>query len=303
MPGIPVAGNARTLAPMTTVVERCRQAGAELVFVCDFSPPRGGDPALMAGAADLPADFISVASGPGRSPRVSSAAAAHWIASSSGRDVVFTVSTRDMNRMAIQAMLLGADLLGLRNVCVVGGDPYRADDLEWAVPVRDYRPTELVSDIRRLNAGVDFRGLSLRSPTDLCAGATIDLGRDLGSQVALTRRKVESGAEFFLLQALFEPALLDRFEGAYADAHGEEIGRPIFCGVQVLTPGGVTFGRLPAWASEQLDGGRDGVAIATHLIERYAAAGRRNVYLVPPIMRGGRRDYEAAGRVLRAFGR
>ena len=125
----------------------------------------------------------------------------------------------------------------------------------------------------------------------------------LEGQVRLTRRKVESGAEFFLLQALFEPSVLARFAEAYADAWGEEVGRPIFCGVQVPVPGGVTFGNLPDRVTAEMDGGRDGADIAVELIERYAEAGYRNVYLVPPIFRGGRRDYESAARVLKAFGR
>ena len=288
---------------MAKVVERCEQAGDGHVFVCDFSPPRGGDPALLSGAQDLPADFISVAYNPGKSPRLNPVSGAHWIASNAGRDVLFTLSTRDMNRMAIQGMLLGADLLGLENVVVVRGDPYRATDLEWAVPVDDYRPTDLIAAVRGLNEGVDFRGLKLRSRSGFCVGATIDLGRPLEGQVRLTRRKVESGAEFFLLQALFEPGVLADFAEAYADAWGEEIGQPIFCGVQVPVPDGVTFGMLPDWVTEAMDGGRDGVDIAVELIERYAEAGYRNVYLVPPIFRGGRRDYESAARVLRAFGR
>ena len=307
---------ASTLALMvsdvgTTVVERCEQAGGEHVFVCDLSPPRGGDPALLSGASELPADFIFVAHNPGKSPRLNTVAAAHWISQHAdqntgqnlGRDVIFTVSTRDMNKMAMQGTLLGADLLGLHNVVVVKGDPYRGRDLEWAVPVDDYRPTELIASINGLNEGLDFRGLKLRSQTDFCVGATIDLGMAMDRQVALTRRKVESGATYFLLQALFEPERLTAFITAYGDAYGEELTQPIFCGVQVLVPDGITFGTPPSWVSNAIDRGRDGVEIAVDLIGRYADAGHNNVYLVPPIFNGGRRDYRSAARVLRAFGR
>ncbi len=295
----------------TTVVERCEQAGGEHVFVCDFSPPRGGDPALLSGASELPADFISVAYNPGKSPRLNTVAAAHWISQhagqnigqNTGQDVIFTLSTRDMNKMAMQETLLGADLLGLPNVVVVKGDPYRGKDLEWAAAVDDYRPTELIASINGLNEGLDFRGLKLRSQTGFCVGATIDLGMPLQGQVALTRRKVELGAKYFLLQALFETERLTRFTSAYTDAYGEKLTQPIFCGVQVLLPGGITFGSLPQWVSGAIDGGRDGVDIAVELIGRYADAGHSNVYLVPPIFKGGRRDYGSAARVLRAFGR
>ena len=229
--------------------------------------------------------------------------AAHWIAQNVGREALFTLSTRDMNRMAIQGLLLGAEVLGLENVVVVQGDPFRGKDLDWTVAVDDYKPTELIESIGGLNRGVDFKGLKLRTSSDFCVGAIIDLGKPLREQVRLTRRKVEAGTRFFLLQALFEPGRLTAFLDAYAQGYGEPLERPIFCGVQVMVPDGITFGEVPDWVSEGLDKGRDGVDIAVELIGRYRDAGFTNVYLVPPIFKGGRRDYESAARVLEAFGR
>jgi hypothetical protein len=37
------------------------------------------------------------------------------------------------------------------------------------------------------------------------------------------------------------------------------------------------------------------------VLRSYVDEGFRSIYLVPPIMRGGRRDYEAAQRVIEAF--
>ena len=284
-------------------MERCEQAGGEHVFVCDFSPPRGSDPALLLGAKDLNADFISVAYNPGKSPRLNPIAAAYWVSQNTGRDTLFTVSTRDLNRMAMQGMLLGADLMGLENVVVVKGDPYRGKELEWAVTVDDYTPTELMASINGLNEGLDFKGLKLRSRSSFCVGATIDLGMPLDRQVRLTRCKVESGAKYFLLQTLFEPGRLTAFTDAYTEAYGEALTQPIFCGVQVLVPDGITFGTPPSWVVDGLAKGRDGVDIAVDLIGRYGDTGHKNIYLVPPIFKGGRRDYESAARVLQAFGR
>ena len=45
-----------------------------------------------------------------------------------------------MNRMAIQGLLLGADLLGLRNVVVVRGDHTGAGTFGGRSPVEDFRP-------------------------------------------------------------------------------------------------------------------------------------------------------------------
>jgi 5,10-methylenetetrahydrofolate reductase len=261
----------------------------------------------LSGVSELNADFISVAYNPGKSPRLNPIAAAQWISQNSGRgvgqDVLFTVSTRDLNRMAMQGMLLGADLMGLENVVVVKGDPYRGRELEWAVPVDDFTPTELIASINGLNEGLDFKGLKLRSRSSFCVGATIDLGMPLDRQVRLTHRKVEAGARYFLMQALFGPGRLTAFTDAYAEAYGEALTQPIFCGVQVLVPDGITFGTPPSWVVDGLAKGRDGVDIAVDLIGQYADAGHKNVYLVPPIFKGGRRDYASAAQVLQAFGR
>ena len=289
---------------MLTVTERCASASGRPVILCDFSPPRGGDPALMEGAADLQADIISVAYNPGRSPRVNPVAGADWIARHTGRDVMFTLSTRDMNRMALQGLLLGADLLGLRNVLVVRGDPYRGGDLRWAVPVEDLRPSQLIESIGDMNAGRDFRGRELRSSSSFCVGATIDLGMPLSHQLKLTRRKVNAGAEFFVLQVLFEPDTLTHFTEAYFEEFGEELTPPIFCGVQVLAPGSVTFSSLPEEIAADLESGRDGADVAVELIGQFADAGFHNIYLIPPILgRDGQRDYTAAQRALGALGR
>ena len=46
---------------MTTIAEKRDQDRDAVVFICDFSPPRGSDPALLEGAQQIGADFISVA--------------------------------------------------------------------------------------------------------------------------------------------------------------------------------------------------------------------------------------------------
>lgn len=286
---------------MATIVETRAQDEAAVLFICDFSPPRGPDPRLLEPARHLDADFISVAYNPGRSIRVNSAFAAYWIREHTGRDVVFSLATRDMNKLAAQSLLLGADLLGLENVVALKGDAFTERDLAAVKPVDDFRPTGLVSSIRSMNEGIDFKGAKLRSPTGFCVGATIDLGHQIEGETRLTRRKVEAGAQFFLLQALFDPLRLKEFLAGYAQRYGEGIGAPVFCGVQVMTEDSLVFGEVPRWVTDDLDRGRSGEDIALQVLQNYVDEGFRSIYLVPPIMRGGRRDYEAAQRVIKAF--
>ncbi len=288
---------------MTTIVERRNRDPSEVLFVCDFTPPRGPDPALLEPAANLPADFISVAYNPGKAVRVTSPFAAHWIKHNAGRDVLFTVATRDMNKVAMESLLLGAALLGLENVVVVKGDRFSERELSVVKPVDDFQPTELIGAVAAMNEGLDFKGGKLRSPTELCVGATIDLGMGMEAQKKLTRRKVEAGAQYFLMQTVFDPALVQRFLDDYADSYREELTQPVFCGVQVITPDGLVFGDVPEWITADLNGGRDAADIALDVVHAFADAGLKSIYLVPPILKAGRRDYEAAARVLEGFGR
>ena len=140
---------------MTRVTEKFD--GDKPVVICDFSPPRGSDAALLSGAQSVSPDFFSVAYSPGKAVRVDSVIAAHAVRQQTGRDVIFTLATRDMNRLAMQNHLLGADLLGLENVIVVGGDIFTPRDLDVVKDVRDFRPTELVSSIKAMNQGLDYR--------------------------------------------------------------------------------------------------------------------------------------------------
>jgi len=286
---------------MAKVVDKRAQDPNAILFICDFSPPRGADPKLLAPAHDLDADFISVAYNPGKSTRVNSAFGALWIKENAGRDVLFTLATRDMNKVAVQSLLLGAALLGLENVLVVKGDSFTERELSAVKSVDDFKPTELLSSIVAMNNGRDFKGGKLRSPTDFCVGAPIDLAHGVRRETRLTRKKVEAGAEFFLMQPLFDPQRLHDFLSGYEREYGEPLSAPVFCGLQVMAPDSIVFGDIPEWVTRDLSGGRPGEEIAAQVLRDFVAEGLRSVYLVPPIMRGGRRDYKAAQRVIEMF--
>ena len=51
---------------------------------------------------------------------------------------------------------------------------------------------------------------------------------------------------------------------------------------------------------EDLERGREGVDIAVEVFHRYRERGFHSFYLIPPILKGGRRDYAAAQRVVEA---
>ncbi len=286
---------------MAKVTEHRDKYKDTVVFICDVSPPRGTDTGELEAAVSLPADFLSVAYNPGRAVRASSVMVARWIAQTSGKNVLFTIATRDVNKLAAQSLLLGAAILGLENVVVLQGDPFTAAESTRVKAVNDFRTTEMLQSIGDMNRGFDYKGLRLRSPTDFCYGATIDLGNDRKKEISLVHHKALAGAQFFLLQPLFEPAVLKSFLAEYSDRY-EELLQPVFCGVQVLTSSSVRFfGGPPRSLCEDLKKGRPGADIALGFINEYIANGFRSIYLVPPVIAGGKRDYDTARRVLESF--
>ena len=287
------------MAQVTKVVDRCYEATGQPCFICDFSPPRSGNPGAVQDA-EIDADFISVAYNPGRAVRANSAILAAAIRQRTGKEVIFTLATRDMNRLALQSLLLGAQLMGLDNVLVVQGDPFPERDPPTVTAVNDYVPTGLIAAIVKMNQGTDFRGARLREPTGFCTGATVDLSRGIKAEAALAVRKVNAGARFLLSQPIFDVADAARFEQSFLEEYGgETMPAPVFYGLQILEAKGIVFASVPAGIRRQLDENRPGVDIALEAYERFREAGLHNVHLVPPIRRGGARDYGAAREFLR----
>ena len=282
---------------MVRVVDCCYESTGRPGFICDFSPPRSGG-ISEARRADIPADFISVAYNPGRAVRANSAMLAAAIRRETGKETIFTLATRDMNRLAIQSLLLGAQMLGLENVVVVQGDQFNDRD-RALLAVNGYRPTELIAAICAMNEGTDFRGSNLREPTGFCIGATFDLARGIEGEAELAVRKVESGVDFLMSQPIFDPHDAHRFRDSYEAQDGLPLTVPVFYGLQILEPGGVLFSTVPGEVRRELDRGRSGVDIAAELYQQFQDAGLNNVYLVPPIRRGGARDYGAAREFFR----
>lgn len=287
---------------MAKITKRSYEVTGHSTFICDFSPPRSGE-ADVVQQADIDADFISVAYNPGRAVRVNSAMLAAAIKARASKEVVFTLATRDMNRLALQSLLLGAQLLGLENVVVVRGDPLTERDLALVQEAGDIQPTGLIAAIVGMNRGVDFRDSRLRAPTDFCIGGALDLGRGIQEEARLAQRKVQAGAQFFITQPIFDVGDSARFRDAYAAAAGEALAIPVFFGLQVLEKDGVIFSSVPEGVRRELDRDRSGVDIALELFQAFQEKGLHNVYLVPPIRRGGARNYDAAREVLAAAAR
>jgi homocysteine S-methyltransferase len=134
-----------------------------------------------------------------------------------GVETIAALTTWDKTIMTLQAELLGAHALGLRNViCTTGSPPvlgdYPAVDGIWEVD-----SLGLIALLAGLNAGRDSNGLATASTTSFCIGARVDPGaRDPEAEIARARAKVRAGAHFLVSRPVYELSALRRMADALA---------------------------------------------------------------------------------------
>ncbi|HXN06977.1 MAG TPA: methylenetetrahydrofolate reductase, partial [Nitrospiria bacterium] len=127
-----------------------------------------------------------------------------------GIDPILQITCRDRNRLAIQSDLLGAHILGIRNLLALTGDPPHIGDHKDSKPVFDLQLDQLLEAVRTLNSGKDLAGNPLTGATDIFAGAAASPEADnFDLECAKFEKKVQSGARFFQTQGVYN---LDRFE-------------------------------------------------------------------------------------------
>ena len=145
---------------------------------------------------------------------------------------ILQLSCRDRNRIALQAELLGAHALGIKNILCLTGDPVRVGDQSEAKSVQDLSSTELINQVTSLNKGIDpVSGLLPDGPINLFAGAAADpncKGFD-----GLRRRielKKKAGSKFLQTQMVMEPKKLEKF----CQEITEPLKIPVLAGVFLL---------------------------------------------------------------------
>ena len=265
------------MARVTDIVSR---AGTNAVFMCDFSPPRAPGANWTDEALSLNPDLICVPHLAPHSTRPDAITAAHMIRERTGAEVVFNFATRDAGKSEVWERLSNARSLGLENIVVLQGD---ADRGVGSVAREDrYKPTVLISELQGLDEG-------------FCVGAVADLAKGVDQEADLSRRKIDAGADFLLVQSTFD---IDAAEPFLAKAN---TSTPMFFGVQVLVKGGVAFAPVPESLHLDIESGRSGVYAAEEMISSFLRIGVNCFYLIAPVYRGGMRDYSAARKVMASF--
>ena len=262
-------------------LQRALEVGS-LAITAEVMPPRGGDVSGTlehARALQGLVHAVNVTDGSRAVMRMSSLAVCRLLLEA-GIEPVWQLACRDRNRIGLQADLLGAHALGIRNLLCLTGDPVRAGDQPSARPVNELEAVRLLQQVQAFNQGIDpVAGVLPDGPTELFPGAAAD--PQSGSWSGLRSRvlrKHRAGARFLQTQMVTDADRLRRF----VEEISAPLGLPVLAGVFLLksaknaafinrvVPGAnipqATIDRLAA-ASNPAD---EGISIAAEQVAAYA---------------------------------
>jgi methionine synthase I (cobalamin-dependent)/5,10-methylenetetrahydrofolate reductase len=197
--------------PVSEFAERLRGGFAVTVEV---DLPRGNSITQVVEAArrlkERGVHAVDISDGARARLRMHPVAAARIVQDEAGVEVVAHISCRDRNIIGLQADLLGAAALGVKNILAVTGDPAQIGDYPEATSVFDTDSVGLVHVLTRMNRGEDLAGNPIGELPGFLVGASFNpTAEDLDLEIGKLRRKVEAGAHAFWTQPVFEIGVLE----------------------------------------------------------------------------------------------
>ena len=206
----------------------------EFLITAEVAPPKGGDPSHMLQVAQTlkgRVHAVNITDGSRAVLRMCPVIASVLLLQQ-GIEPICQVACRDRNRIGLQADLMGAHALGVKNILALTGDPVKAGDHIEAKSVFDLESVRLLQLVGKLNTGFDYNNIALTDgATDLFVGAAVD--PQLPNWSSLQRRferKLEAGAQFFQSQLVTDFERLEKFMNQIAAVSN----KPVLAGIFLL---------------------------------------------------------------------
>lgn len=192
--------------------ERIRSG--RFVILGEFEPPKGNDLSSLLNHANLTRGRLDALLVPEMASAVLKASSLGGCAffQKEGMETIFQVCCRDRNRLALQADILAASALGIKNIMAVPGEEIRYGDHPQARVVNDLDLMQLLDMIQKLKSGKDMAGIELRGTPQFCVGSVVDTGATGGLlEIELENldRMMEIGIDYVVTNPIFD---LRRFQ-------------------------------------------------------------------------------------------
>ncbi|MGI8924280.1 MAG: bifunctional homocysteine S-methyltransferase/methylenetetrahydrofolate reductase [Fimbriimonadales bacterium] len=288
--------------------ELSKKVGKKFIVTVELDLPRGLDTSkVLTGAASLKekgVDTIDISDGARARLRMTPLAICNIIQREVRIETMMHVACRDRNLLALQADLLAAHALGLRNVLAITGDPANIGDFPSATSVFDIDAVGLVRVLSRFNEGVDMAGNSVSKKCAFTIAVAFNpVARDIQAELTRLCRKADAGAHIIYTQPLFE-----KQHAEFACEQAMKLDLPIFIGVLPLRSqrhaefmhNEVPGIEIPDWLRKQMANAGDdavetGISVAQELGKNLPTMAQ-GIYLMPPFG-----NHQVAERVIEAL--
>ena len=242
-------------------------AGVFAVTAEAVPPLSGGTGRLIEETSRLKglADAVNVTDGAGAHVQMAALAAAALLVRE-GIEPVLQLTCRDRNRLALQADLVGAWALGVRNILCLRGDDPTVGDQPDSMPVFDLDTRALLATAARMREDG-----KLPAPSDLevdeapqyfIGAADMPVDPEPGWKPEALQRKIDVGAEFVQTQFCFDIGIVQRYLACLRD-EGITENLSVLVGI-----GPIPSAKSARWMRENLFG----VKIPDTLIDRLEGA-------------------------------
>ena len=238
---------------------------AEFIITCELSPPKGINYSKMLELAKPLKNLvhaINITDGQGANMHMNSIIASHLLERESGIESICQLVCRDRNSIALQADLLGALALDIKNFLVLSGDKSSNGDHATAKDVFELGTDDLIKIFGQFACGLDLMNNKINQiipAENNCFGAAAHPGvEDLKAQSNKMKQRIEAGAKFFQTQIVYDLEQLKRFLDSI-----ENIKVPVLIGITPLKSV-----KMANFMNEKIYG----VTVPDNLIERLASS-------------------------------
>ena len=188
-------------------------SGKDFIITAEYLPVAGTDAlSIESSARAFGENVVAVNVADNHYGVALSSLAASVALSRLGIEPVFQIVTRDRNRIALQSDLLGAYLLGVRNVLCLSGFHQTTIGCGESANVFDIDSVQLIDMVKKMNEGLLLDGTKIQGAFSMLIGAVANpYMKPLELNMLRLKKKVAAGASFIQTQAVFDTDMFEQW--------------------------------------------------------------------------------------------
>ena len=251
-------------------LEKILEAG-HFAFTGELGPPRGCDALEVKKKVEFlkgNVDAVNITDNQTAMVRMSSWAAS-LIIKQMGIEPNYQMVCRDRNRLAMQADILGASAMGIRNMLCLSGDHCKFGDHPNAKGVFDIDSMQLINMVKTMRDDAKFQSGTVmeHAPKIFIGAAANPFAEPYEWRVHRLAKKITAGVDFIQTQCIYN---MDRFRKWIGQANDMGLTEKVY----ILA--GVTPMKSVGMA-KYMQSRVPGMDVPDEIIERLRGAGKGNV--------------------------